>query len=45
MYGYNDLFNGVGEADEYYCRAAFKGKRDAECQGTTGTGRRKLTIL
>ena len=30
MYGYNDLFNGVGEADEYYCRAAFKGKRDAE---------------
>lgn len=30
MYGYNDLFSGVGEADEYYCRAAFKGKRDAE---------------
>ncbi|MCM1189121.1 MAG: hypothetical protein NC541_07460, partial [bacterium] len=21
MYGYTDLFNGVGEADEYYCRA------------------------
>ena len=30
MYGYKDLFNGIGEADEYYCRAAFKGKRDAE---------------
>lgn len=30
MYGYSDLFSGVGEADEYYCRAAFKGKRDAE---------------
>lgn len=30
MYGYSDLFNGVGQADEYYCRAAFKGKRDAE---------------
>lgn len=30
MYGYSDLFSGVGEADEYHCRAAFKGKRDAE---------------
>lgn len=30
MYGYNDLFSGTSEADEYYCRAAFKGKRDTE---------------
>lgn len=30
MYGYTDLFQGTAEADEYYCRAAFKGKRDAE---------------
>jgi len=30
MYGYGDLFSGISEADEVYCRAAFKGKRDAE---------------
>ena len=30
MYGYTDLFQGTTEADEYYCRAAFKGKRDPE---------------
>lgn len=30
MYGYTDLFQGKAEADEYYCRAAFKGKRDPE---------------
>lgn len=30
MYGYSDLFQGTTEADEYYCRAAFKGKRDPE---------------
>lgn len=30
MYGYSDLFNGVAQADEYHCRAAFKRKRDAE---------------
>lgn len=30
MYGYSDLFNGVSQADEYHCRAAFKGKKDAE---------------
>lgn len=30
MYGYTDLFKGTTEADEYYCRAAFKGKRDPE---------------
>lgn len=30
MYGYSDIFSGISEADEYYCRAAFKGKRDAE---------------
>lgn len=30
MYGYNDLFQGTTQADEYYCRAAFKGKRDPE---------------
>lgn len=30
MYGYGDLFSGISEADEFYCRAAFKGKRDAE---------------
>lgn len=30
MYGYTDLFQGVTEADEYYCHAAFKGKRDPE---------------
>lgn len=28
MYGYSDLFRGVTEADEYYVRACFKGKRD-----------------
>lgn len=30
MYGYGDLFSGISEADEFYCRASFKGKRDAE---------------
>lgn len=30
MYGYSDLFQGTTQADEYYCRAAFKGKRDLE---------------
>ena len=30
MYGYADLFKGTTEADEYYTRAAFKGKRDPE---------------
>lgn len=30
MYGYTDLFQGTTQADEYYCRAAFKGKRDPE---------------
>lgn len=30
MYGYSDLFQGTTQADEYYCRAAFKGKRDPE---------------
>lgn len=30
MYGYGDLFNGISEADEFYCRAAFKGKKDPE---------------
>lgn len=30
MYGYTDLFKGTTEADEYYTRAAFKGKRDPE---------------
>jgi len=30
MYGYTDLFQGKAEADEFYCRAAFKGKRDGE---------------
>ena len=28
MYGYSDLFQGTTQADEYYCRAAFKGKRE-----------------
>lgn len=30
MYVYSDLFHGTTQADEYYCRAAFKGKRDPE---------------
>ena len=30
MYGYNDLFTGCTQADEFYCRASFKGKRDPE---------------
>lgn len=30
MYGYGDLFKGSTQADEYYCRASFKGKRDPE---------------
>lgn len=30
MYGYNDLFKGCTQADEFYCRASFKGKRDPE---------------
>ena len=30
MYGYSDLFQGNTQADEYYCRACFKGKRDPE---------------
>lgn len=30
MYGYTDLFQGTAEADEFYCRASFKGKRDPE---------------
>ena len=30
MYGCADLFQGTTEADEFYCRAAFKGKRDGE---------------
>lgn len=30
MYGYTDLFRGQTQADEYYTRAAFKGKRDPE---------------
>lgn len=30
MYGYNDLFQGATQADEYYCRASFKGKRDPD---------------
>lgn len=30
MYGYTELFRGQTQADEYYTRAAFKGKRDPE---------------
>ena len=30
MYGYSDLFQGSTQADEYYCRASFKGKRSPE---------------
>ena len=30
MYGYSDLFQGTTRADEYYCGAAFKGKRAPE---------------
>lgn len=30
MYGYSDLFQGTTQADEYYTRTAFKGKRDPE---------------
>lgn len=30
LYGYTDLFRGQAQADEYYTRAAFKGKRDPE---------------
>ena len=30
MYGYTDLFQGNTQADEYYCRACFKGKRSPE---------------
>ena len=30
MYGYSDIFRGQTQADEYYTRAAFKGKRDPE---------------
>ena len=30
MYGYSDLFKGLAEADEYYYRASFKGKRSPE---------------
>jgi len=30
IYGYNELFQGQTQADEYYTRAAFKGKRDPE---------------
>ena len=30
MYSYGDLFHGISEADEFYCRASFKGKRDKE---------------
>ena len=30
MYGYEDLFKGDMQADEYYVRASFKGKRDPE---------------
>ena len=30
MYGYTDLFRGNTQADEYYTRTAFKGKRDPE---------------
>lgn len=30
MYGYKELFQGQTQADEYYTRAAFKGKRDPE---------------
>lgn len=29
-YGYSDLFHGTTQADEYYLRACFKGKRDPE---------------
>ena len=30
LYGYTEKFNGQTQADEYYTRAAFKGKRDPE---------------
>lgn len=30
LYGYIEMFNGQTQADEYYTRAAFKGKRDPE---------------
>lgn len=30
MYGYSDLFKGNMQADEFYIRASFKGKRDPE---------------
>lgn len=30
LYGYSDLFKGSTQADEYYCRASFKGKRSPE---------------
>lgn len=30
MYGYTSAFNGTIQADEYYTRASFKGKRDPE---------------
>ena len=30
MYGYTELFRGNTQADEYYTRTAFKGKRDPE---------------
>lgn len=30
MYGYSDLFQRTTQADEYYTRTAFKGKRDPE---------------
>lgn len=30
LYGYTEMFNGQTQADEYYTRAAFKGKRDPE---------------
>lgn len=30
IYGYKELFQGQTQADEYYTRAAFKGKRDPE---------------
>lgn len=30
MYGYNETFKGTTQADEYYYRASFKGKRDPE---------------
>ena len=30
LYGYSDIFRGQAQADEYYTRTAFKGKRDPE---------------